>query len=166
VGDSGIAKAVLGGAPATGRFLGGLRQPRDDTVLHFIYGWLEMNSPTAETVAILGASPKPDRYAYKAFEMLREYGHQPIPVNPAFDDILGEKCYPKISDAPGPIDTVTLYLGQARSNPLIDEIINAKPRRIIMNPGAENATLAEKAKDAGIEVVEGCTLVMLRTGQF
>ncbi len=125
-----------------------------------------MNAPSTKTVAILGASPKPDRYAYKAFELLREYEHRPLPVNPAFDEILGEKCYPTISDAPGPIDTVTLYLGEARSNPLIDEIIGAKPRRIIMNPGAENSALATKAEEAGIEVVEGCTLVMLRTGQF
>lgn len=123
-------------------------------------------SRPAETVAILGASPKPDRYAYKAFELLREYGHRPIPINPAFQEILGEKCHPKISDAPGPIDTVTLYLGEARSNPLIEEIIKAKPRRIIMNPGAENFALAERAEEAGIEVVEGCTLVMLRTGHF
>jgi len=126
---------------------------------------MSLSHPT-ETVAILGASPKPDRYAYKAFELLLEYGHRPLPINPAFDEILGEKCYPKISEAPGPIDTVTLYLGQERSNPLIDEIVNAKPRRIIMNPGAENSALAAKAEEAGIEVVEGCTLVMLRTGQF
>lgn len=120
----------------------------------------------SQTVAILGASPKPDRYAYRAFEMLRRYGHTPIPINPAFDDILGEKCYPAIADAPKPIDTVTMYLGPGRSNPLIAEIIAAKPRRIIMNPGAENAELAEQAEEAGIEVVEGCTLVMLQTGQF
>ena len=125
-----------------------------------------MNQRPVETVAILGASPKPDRYAYKALAMLREYGHRTVLVNPAFDEILGEKCYPKISAAPGPIDTVTLYLRAARSNPLIDEIIGAKPRRIIMNPGAENRDLAEEAEEAGIEVVEGCTLVMLRTGQF
>src|SRR4051812_36118029 len=119
-----------------------------------------------ETVAILGASPKPDRYAYKAFQMLRDYGHRAIPINPAFDEVLGEKCYPAISDAPQPIDTVTLYLGAARSNPLIEEIVATKPRRIIMNPGAENSALAARAEDAGIEVVEGCTLVMLQTGQF
>lgn len=123
-----------------------------------------MNKP--ETVAILGASPKPDRYAYRAFQMLRQYGHRPVPINPAFEQILGEKCFPTINDAPKPIDTVTLYLGEARSNPLIDEIVKAKPRRIIMNPGAENLTLAEKAEAAGIEVVEDCTLVMLQTGQF
>jgi predicted CoA-binding protein len=126
----------------------------------------EMNAPPAKTVAILGASPKPDRYAYQALQLLHEYGHRTLPINPAFDEILGEKCYPTISDAPGPIDTVTLYLGDTRSSPLIDEIISARPRRIIMNPGAENSALAAKAEAAGIEVVEGCTLVMLRTGQF
>lgn len=120
----------------------------------------------AETVAVLGASPKPERFAYKAMEMLEEYGHRAVPINPAFVEIRGEKCYPKISDAPGPIDTVTLYLGEPRSTPLIDEIINAKPRRLIMNPGAENGALAAEAERAGIEVVEGCTLVMLRTGRF
>src|SRR5437868_1678977 len=112
----------------------------------------KMNRPQrSEAVAILGASPKPERYAFKAFELLREYGHRPIPINPAFVEIESEKCYPTISDAPRPIDTVTLYLGPARSNPLIDEILEAKPRRIIMNPGAENPTLAEKAEEAGIE---------------
>jgi predicted CoA-binding protein len=126
-----------------------------------------MNQPrSGETVAILGASPKPDRYAYQALQLLREYGHRPVPINPAYEEILGEKCYPTIAEAPGPIDTVTLYLGQARSNALIDEIINARPRRIILNPGAENSSLTARAEEAGVEVIEGCTLVMLRTGQF
>src|ERR1044072_3009873 len=113
---------------------------------------------TPETVAILGASTKPDRYAYKAFELLEKYGHRPVPINPAFPEILGQKCYPKISDAPQPIHTGTLYLGEARSSPFIGEILAAKPRRIIMNPGAENAALATEAEKAGIEVVKGCPL--------
>ncbi len=121
---------------------------------------------SSETVAVLGASPKLDRYSFKAMELLKKYGHKPVPVNPALDEVLGEKCYPRIAAAPQPIDTVTLYLRPARSNPLIDEILSVKPRRIIMNPGAENETLAQKARDHGIEVIEGCTLVMLRTGQF
>ena len=92
---------------------------------------------SSETVAVLGASPKPHRYAFKAIELLKQYGHKPVPVNPAFDEVLGEKCYPGIAAAPQPIDTVTLYLRSARSDPLIDEILSAKPRRIIMNPGAK-----------------------------
>jgi predicted CoA-binding protein len=119
-----------------------------------------------ETVVVLGATPKEDRYANKAMKMLKEYGHRAIPVNPAFEEVLGEKCYGSVAEAPGPIDTVTLYLGAARSEPLIAEILAAKPRRIIFNPGAENPNLAREAEAKGIEAVEGCTLVMLRSGQF
>ena len=125
-----------------------------------------MDNENAEIVAVLGASPKPDRYAYRAMEMLRQYGHRPIPVNPAFPEILGETCYPSLADIPEPIQTVTMYLGKQRSDPLIDEIVAAKPRRIIMNPGAENGELADKARQAGIEVIEDCTLIMLQSGMF
>ena len=124
------------------------------------------SDPKSERVVVLGATPKEDRYANQAMKLLVEYGHRPIPVNPAFDEVLGEKCYGSIAAVPGPIDTVTMYLGEARSEPLVTEILEARPRRIIFNPGAENPHLASEAKARGIEVVEGCTLVMLRTGQF
>ena len=125
-----------------------------------------MASEKSETVVVLGASPKPDRYAYRAMKMLGEFGHRAIPVNPAFPEILGQTCYAKLTDVPDSVDTVTMYLGKQRSDPLIDEIIAAKPRRIIMNPGAENDELARKAEKAGIEPIYDCTLVMLQTGSF
>ncbi len=99
-------------------------------------------------------------------EMLRQHGHKAVPVNPAFDEILGERCYGNIIEAPRPIDTVTVYLGKQRSDALIDDIVAAKPRRIILNPGAENADLAAKAQKAGIEVDHACTLLLLQTGAF
>jgi predicted CoA-binding protein len=117
-------------------------------------------------VAILGASPKPDRYSYRALRMLQEYGHDAVPVNPGYDQILGAKCYPSLSDVPGRLDTITVYLGKRRSDPLIQQITDASPRRIILNPGAENDQLAAEAQRHGIEVVEGCTLVMLTVGSF
>jgi predicted CoA-binding protein len=119
-----------------------------------------------ETVAVLGASPKAERYAYRAMQMLREYGHRPVPINPYFAEVLGEKCYRSIADLPQKVDTATLYLGKARSDPLINELLDANPRRIIFNPGAENDDLADRARDRGIEVVENCTLVMLASGTF
>jgi predicted CoA-binding protein len=120
----------------------------------------------SKTVAVIGASPKPDRYAYRAMEMLREYGHRPIPVNPAFPEVLGERCYASITQIPVALDTATLYLRKMRSDKLIDQILQVHPRRLIFNPGAENPDLAAKARQAGIEVVEGCTLVMLGSGVF
>lgn len=119
-----------------------------------------------KTVVILGASPKPERFAYRAQQKLRQHGHRVIPVNPAFPHVLGEPCRAGIAEVTEPIDTVTLYLGPARSTPLIAEILAAQPRRIIFNPGAENDALAAAARAAGIETVEGCTLVMLDAGTF
>ncbi len=123
-------------------------------------------TPRPQRVVVLGATPKEDRYAYKAMKMLQEHGHVPVPVNPAFPEVLGLKCHASISEVPPPIDTLTLYLGEARSEPLIPEILAARPARIIFNPGAENPRLASAAQAQGIEVLEACTLVLLRTGQF
>jgi predicted CoA-binding protein len=119
-----------------------------------------------QTVAILGATPKEDRFANRAMRMLLSHGHRVIPVNPAFQEVLAHPCKASIAAIDEPIDTVTMYIGPARSEPLIAEIIAAKPRRIIFNPGAENPNLAKAASAAGIEVVEGCTLVMLQSGTF
>ena len=117
-------------------------------------------------VAVLGASPKPERYSNQAVRLLASFDYRPIPVNPAYEEVEGMTCFVTLAEIDKPIHTVTLYLGPARSTPLIDEILAANPQRIIMNPGAENEELAAAASGAGIEVVEGCTLVMLRTGLF
>ena len=117
-------------------------------------------------VAVLGASPKPDRYSNQAVRLLASFDYRPIPVNPAHDEIEGLPCFPHLGAIDEQVHTITVYLGPARSTPLIDEIVAAKPQRIILNPGAENEELAAAASGAGIEVVEGCTLVMLQTGLF
>jgi predicted CoA-binding protein len=79
---------------------------------------------------VVGASPKPGHYANQAMRLLAQHGRQVIPINPAFDEIEGEKCYPSVGSVPEPIDTITMYLGKARSNPLNAKII-AKNRRVL-----------------------------------
>ncbi|MBU0579686.1 MAG: CoA-binding protein [Candidatus Margulisbacteria bacterium] len=117
-------------------------------------------------VALLGATAKSDRYAYKALEKLIEKEHKVYPIHPKMEFLLGKKVYSSISEIDVDIDTLTLYVGKARSDIMIDEIIALNPRRIIFNPGAENDLLRDKAKAAGIEALYACTLVMLTTGQF
>jgi uncharacterized protein len=126
-----------------------------------------MQKENAErVVAVLGASPNPERYAFLAMRMLLDAGYVAEPVNPAFGEVLSRPCRARLADVPGPIDTVTVYLGSPRSDPLIDEIIAARPARLLLNPGAENPRLEARAREAGIEVVHGCTLVMLSSNQF
>lgn len=125
-----------------------------------------MKAKEHSTVAVLGASPKEDRYSYKAVKMLREHGHTPIPVHPAGHDVLGIHGLKSLDEISQPVDTLTMYVGAQISDGELDRILNLKPRRVIFNPGAENEMLADKLKAAGIEVVFACTLVMLQTDQF
>ena len=53
----------------------------------------------AETVLVLGASPKPERYSFKAVQMLTEYGHKVLPVNPYHPTVSGVACLASIADA-------------------------------------------------------------------
>lgn len=119
-----------------------------------------------ENVAVIGASPKEDRYSNKAMRMLAEYHHNPIPVAPGYDEIEGKKVYQKLEEIPEKIDTVTLYLGPARQEAIIKDIIRLHPNRVIFNPDTENKKAAKELENAGINVVEACTLVLLRTNQF
>ncbi len=117
-------------------------------------------------VVVLGASPKEKRYSNQAVRELLEHGHHVYPVHPLSTEIHGQSCVKHLDEITSNIDTLTLYVGKERSTKLINNILSMKPKRIIMNPGAENELLEAKAKEIDIEVVIGCTLVMLRTGQF
>lgn len=119
-----------------------------------------------QKVAILGASDNPERYSYKAFKMLKDYGHEPIPVNPTLKNLEGTKVFEKLADVNIPIDTLTMYVGPAISTKLENEILALKPGRVIFNPGSENPGLMKALRAGGIGVEEACTLVLLRTNQF
>lgn len=123
-------------------------------------------APEHSRVAVLGASPKEDRFSFKAVHMLKEHGHQPIPVHPAGHVVDGITSVKTLDDVQGPVDTLTMYVGPAISNDEYERILKLKPRRVIFNPGSENEELAEKLEAAGIEIVHACTLVMLRSAQF
>jgi hypothetical protein len=117
-------------------------------------------------VVVLGASPKEERYSNKAVRLLLDHGHDVRPVHPACEAVHGVPCVASLGAVEDPVDTLTVYVGQARSTPLVDDILALAPRRIILNPGAENAELARRARDSGVDVQEACTLVLLKTGQF
>ena len=114
---------------------------------------------------ILGATPNADRYSFMATALLVEKGHAVYPFGIKKGDIL---TTPIINEWPTTesIDTVTLYLGPAAQEAYYNAILDLKPRRIIFNPGTENPILNQLAIQKGIETIDACTLVMLKTGQY
>lgn len=114
---------------------------------------------------VLGASPKPERYSFKAVNMLKKFGHPVLAIG-AREAMIGDTKIITGFPASNDIDTITLYLGQKNQLGFYDYIFDINPRRIIFNPGTYNPELIKMAKEKGIEVIEACTLVMLSTGQF
>lgn len=115
---------------------------------------------------ILGASSNPERYAYKATVMLAKHGHEVYPVGLREGQIEDHEILtnnPLIKD----VDTVTLYVGPKNQAVYYDYILNQiKPKRIIFNPGTENAELESLAKEQDIETEIACTLVLLSVGNY
>ena len=114
---------------------------------------------------VLGASTKPDRYAYLAITKLVEKGHSVLAIGQNAGEVAGVKIQTKAIPLKN-IDTITLYLNPTRQRDYYNYIVEARPKRVIFNPGTENPALAMRLREAGVEVVEACTLVLLRTGQF
>jgi predicted CoA-binding protein len=125
-----------------------------------------MSQPKTERVVIIGASDNPERYSHKALLLLRQHGHEVVPVHPKLSEIEGVPVVADLSAILGPVDTVTLYVGPTISLTFKDKLIALKPRRVIFNPGTENAPLQLTLTSAGIACEEACTLVLLHTGQF
>jgi predicted CoA-binding protein len=116
---------------------------------------------------LIGATPNPSRYAYLAAQNLKSHKHEFVPIGIKKGEVQGQPIL-QITDRPAiaDVDTVTLYIGAPRQVPWYDYILSLKPRRIIFNPGAENPEFEKLAESKGIEVMEACTLVMIRTNQF
>lgn len=119
----------------------------------------------AETTLVVGASNNPERYAYKAANLLLQKGHPIYLCGLKKDTVLGHPIHQEWP-APHSIDTVTLYVGPKGQEAFYDEIIKLSPRRVIMNPGTENEVLEKRLKENGITCMEACTLVLLSTGQY
>jgi predicted CoA-binding protein len=109
-------------------------------------------------VVVFGYSDSPDRYSNMASHLLQDYKHEVVTINPRIESELK-----KIETS---YDTLTLYVNPQVAEKFQDMLLKSKPKRVIFNPGTENPNLEKKFETMGVEVVIGCTLVMLRTNQF
>ncbi|MCY4481411.1 MAG: CoA-binding protein [Spirochaetaceae bacterium] len=121
---------------------------------------------TNHQVAVLGASRNRQRYANRAVRALQQHGYDVIPINPAHDAIEGLPVVPDLAALQRQVHTLTVYVGPRHIAPLIDDIVAARPRRVILNPGTESEALEHALDEHAIPYLEACTLVLLATGQF
>jgi hypothetical protein len=119
----------------------------------------------SKKTVVIGASINPERYGYKATVALQNKQHEVIALGIKEGEINGTKILlgqPEIKE----VDTVTLYVGPKNQAEWMNYVIGLKPKRVIFNPGTENAEFEELLKKNDIEPIEACTLVMLSIGNY
>lgn len=114
---------------------------------------------------VLGASTKPERYSFKAITNLVAKGHSVLAIGQNAGEVAGIKIQTKAIPLKN-VDTVTLYLNATRQRDYYNYIVEASPKRVIFNPGAENPELAQLLELNNIKSEQACTLVLLATNQF
>lgn len=114
---------------------------------------------------IIGASEDATRYSNKAALKLLNHNVDIVPLGLRAGSIGGETILTGKPALQG-IHTVTLYINPKRQPEYYDYIFSLQPKRVIFNPGTENESFAQELENKGIEVVEGCTLVMLSVGTY
>jgi uncharacterized protein len=112
------------------------------------------------TIAVVGLSANPARASYEVTEYMQSAGYKIIPVNPNETEVLGEKCYARLEDVPEKIEIVNVFRRVEDVPPVVEGAIKIGAKVVWMQMGIENASAAERARAAGLIVVEdACVLV-------
>jgi predicted CoA-binding protein len=108
---------------------------------------------SAKTIAVIGASVKPERPSHWISVYLKKQGYKVIPVNPGLSEILGDKCYKSLSEIPEALDIVDIFREPNAVAAIVEEAIAKKAKVIWMQEGIVHNKAAEKARAAGLKVV-------------
>ena len=114
---------------------------------------------------VLGATAKPEKYAFKAITLLVEKGHSVLAIGQNAGEVAGIKIQTKAIPLKN-IDTVTLYLNPARQKDYYNYIVEMKPKRVLFNPGTENPELYQLLELNNIKSEVACTLALLTTNRY
>ncbi|MGE0355543.1 MAG: CoA-binding protein [Burkholderiales bacterium] len=106
------------------------------------------------TVAVVGLSANWYRPSHFAAKYLQEHGYRVIPVNPSYDSVLGEKCYPTLAAIPGKVDLVDCFRRSEEMPALADEAAAIGAKVLWMQLGVRSEEARRRAEAAGLEVVE------------
>ncbi len=108
---------------------------------------------SAKTIACVGLSSNPDKESYRVASYLKAQGYRVIPVNPTASEIMGETSYPDLQSIPEKIDVVQIFRKPEDVPPVVDDAIKAGAKVIWMQEGIVHEEAAEKARQAGLQVV-------------
>ena len=108
---------------------------------------------TNHTIAVVGLSADWYRPSYFAAKYMQEHGFKIIPVNPKYEEILGEKCYPNLKAIPEPVDIVDVFRKPDDCVPIAQDAVAIGAKVLWLQLGVVNEEAAHVAEAGGLEVV-------------
>lgn len=115
---------------------------------------------TYKSIAVVGLSSNPMRPSLGVTEYMKNAGYRIIPVNPNETEVLGEKSYARLEEVPENIEIVDIFRRAEEVPPVVESAIRVGAKVVWMQLGIENEEAAEKARAAGLVVVEdACILI-------
>ena len=108
---------------------------------------------SAKTIASFGLSSSEEKESYWIVSYLKEQGYRIIPVNPTATEIMGEKVYPDLESIPDKVDVVQVFRKPEDVPPVVDSAIKIGAKVVWMQEGIRHEGAAQKARDAGLQVV-------------
>ncbi len=105
------------------------------------------------TIAVVGLSANWYRPSHFAAKYMQDHGYRIVPVNPAYTEVLGQRCYPSIAAIPGPVDLVDCFRKPGEIVPIAHEAVAKGAKVLWMQLGIRNDEAARIASDAGLDVV-------------
>lgn len=112
--------------------------------------------------AVVGASIHPDKYGYKLYKKLKDHGYRVYPVNPGYDMVDGDKCYPSLSELPEKPDVIDMVVNPRIGHGIIEEATSLEIPYIWLQPGTHDPSIIQQLEEKGIAYVKNCVLVALR----
>jgi predicted CoA-binding protein len=107
----------------------------------------------SRTLAVVGLSAQWHRPSYFAAKYMRDHGYRIFPVNPRYDEVLGQRCYPDLRSVPEPIDIVDCFRKAEEIPAITDAAIAVGAKVLWMQLGIVNDEAAQRASAAGLDVV-------------
>ena len=113
----------------------------------------------AKTIAVLGASGNRSKYGNKCVRAYREAGYEVYPVNPGEAEVEGLKTYRSLAEVPAELARISVYLPPPVTKDMLPEIAAKKASEVWFNPGSADAQVLDEARELGIPVRAGCSIV-------
>jgi hypothetical protein len=108
----------------------------------------------ARVIAMVGLSPDESKASNRVAQYLISKGYRVIPVNPGYNEILGEKSYKSLKDIPEKIDIVDVFMRADRLLPVAEEAVAIRPRAIWLQLGIVNEDARRLVEENGISFVQ------------